>query len=290
MSSQVRLIGTLLAQVEELKAENCALKQVADDELVDTLIFDIDDCLYPLSCGFSEHRNGKVVEDFIVEKLGFATRAEAKACRDKYFEKYHSTLKSLTVADEEGALPKHFNQPDLGAWWSANCQFAKFLTPQPTFIAALKSCPLKKVAFTNAPREYAKKALETLELIDIFDHIFAVEDVMPACKPQAAAFEKVLTAVGSIATRSVMFEDSVKNIRGAKKLGLRTVLIRESTYEAQCQSSTQTDAMSNAFKPEDECFVDAKLEDISDMKRDLPFLWNGRFPRRTGADLSLASQ
>ena len=28
---------------------------------IDTLIFDIDDTLYPMSCGFSDHRNGKII-------------------------------------------------------------------------------------------------------------------------------------------------------------------------------------------------------------------------------------
>jgi hypothetical protein len=50
------------------------------------------------------------VEQFMVAKLGFATRAEAKKCRDHYFDKYHSTLKSLTIADLEGVLPRKFNQ------------------------------------------------------------------------------------------------------------------------------------------------------------------------------------
>eukprot|EP01047_Picozoa_sp_COSAG01_P104277 COSAG01_NODE_33620_length_561_cov_1.136364_1_plen_134_part_10 len=62
---------------------------------IDTLIFDIDDTLYPIDCGFTGHRNGTVVQDFMVTHCGFRTRAEAKAVRDAYFARSHSTVKAL---------------------------------------------------------------------------------------------------------------------------------------------------------------------------------------------------
>ena len=53
-------------------------------QCVEALIFDIDDTLYPFACGFTTHRNGEMVERFMVEKLGFADRPSAKALRDEY--------------------------------------------------------------------------------------------------------------------------------------------------------------------------------------------------------------
>eukprot|EP01050_Picozoa_sp_SAG11_P017097 SAG11_NODE_2421_length_3380_cov_2.614752_2_plen_91_part_00 len=44
------------------------------------------------------------------------------------------------------------------------------------------------------------------------DLIFGVEDVLPACKPEEAAFNKVLKKAETVATRAMMFEDSMKNI------------------------------------------------------------------------------
>ena len=49
---------------------------------VDTLIFDVDDTLYPVSSGFSKHRNGPIVARFMVDELGFESEAEALALRD----------------------------------------------------------------------------------------------------------------------------------------------------------------------------------------------------------------
>ena len=65
----------------------------AEEVAVTTLIFDVDDTLYPVSSGFSDHRNGAVVQDFMVDELGFADRASARAFRDEVFREHHSTLK-----------------------------------------------------------------------------------------------------------------------------------------------------------------------------------------------------
>merc|ERR1712136_349593 len=88
---------------------------------------------------------------------------------------------------------------------------------------------LKLICFTNSPRRYALRCLEFLGLRRFFpeDHVFAVEDVLPACKPQAVAFEQVLRSVGTVPERTVMFEDSMKNVRACAALGIRTVLIDE---------------------------------------------------------------
>jgi putative hydrolase of the HAD superfamily len=79
-------------------------------------------------------------------------------------------------------------QPDLGKWWATHCSFSKYLSPDPEFIAAIQSLPpsIKKVIFTNAPREYALQTLEALGLLECFnsDCVFGVEDVMPVCKPE----------------------------------------------------------------------------------------------------------
>ena len=83
--------------------------------------------------------------------------------------------------------------------------------------------------FSNAPRKYARRCLDSLGLREFFrdDFIFGVEDVMPACKPEAAAFRTVLDAVGADAASSVMFEDSLKNIRACRALGMRCVFVEE---------------------------------------------------------------
>jgi hypothetical protein len=83
-----------------------------------------------------------------------------------------------------------------GEYWATHCDFSSFLQPEPPFISALEELEalgLKLCIFTNGPRAYALKVLERLEVKRFFadERIFAVEDVLPACKPEPAAFNKV---------------------------------------------------------------------------------------------------
>ena len=123
---------------------------------VDTLIFDVDDTLYPVSSGFSKHRNGPIVARFMVDELGFATEAEALALRDEVFRATHSTLKGLTLASQEGRLPKPFAEPMLGEYWAAHCDFDAYLPRNNEFreqLAELRDLGYKLVVFSNSSAE-----------------------------------------------------------------------------------------------------------------------------------------
>jgi len=208
---------------------------------VDTLIFDIDDTLYPIDCNFTAHRNGPLVQDYMVKYCGFKTREEARDLRDRYFAKHHSTVKVLAAADAAGDLPNGKGcltapgVPSLSEWWATHCEFEKYLTPaiELPLIAALgelRALGYKLVIFTNGPKLYALRVLETLQLRQFFkvstmkspspdnfqpspcslcdlwslawslqdENIFSIEDVLPACKPQPEAFMHVLKVRPSV--------------------------------------------------------------------------------------------
>lgn len=245
---------------------------------VDTLIFDIDDTMYPMSSGFSDHRNGEVICQFMLDELGFESATAAKELRDFYFQKYHSTMKGLNIATKEGKLPKPFNQDDLGAYWAAHCDFAKYVKPNAALADALKElrdAGLQLVAFTNSPRAYGLRCLDSIGVRDFFpdDRVFAVEDVLPACKPEPEAFAKVLRAVGTVPERAVMFEDSMKNVRACKGLGMWTVLIDESAGGAIGGEAALLGDVPCAADPA----VDATLQRIDQLRSVLPGLWKKRF-------------
>mmetsp|Transcript_55337 Transcript_55337/g.159090 ORF Transcript_55337/g.159090 Transcript_55337/m.159090 type:complete len:336 (-) Transcript_55337:31-1038(-) len=245
---------------------------------VDTIIFDIDDTLYPASCGFSNHRMSDVTKRFMVERLGFQSEAEAMALWSEYIQRYHSSLKGFKVATEEGRLPIPFRQEELGTYWADNCDFGKYIKKDTELVDMMRSlqqeAKMKLVAFTNAPRAYAIRSLEYLGIREYFadDHVFAVEDVLPACKPERAAFEQVMRAVGAVPERTVMFEDSMKNIRACRELGIHTVLIHEDKGDATGEAKL----LGDAALPNDPS-VDATLARAADSRTALPGLWRGRF-------------
>jgi len=246
---------------------------------VDALIFDLDDTLYTVSCGFSDHRNAEVTVKFLVEEVGFPSYAGAKSLRDEYFQRYHSTLKGLAIASRDGRLPRPFNELELGDFWAGQCDFEKYLKPDPCLIETLGSlrddAGLTLVTFTNSPVRYALRCLEFLGLRGIFadEHVFGIEDVLPHCKPEQVAFEKVLKAAGLRAERTVMFEDSMKNIKACKAMGMHTVLIDETAGG----SSGGEAALLNDLPTPDDPAVDVVMRSVNQIRTAIPALWHKRF-------------
>ena len=104
--------------------------------------------------------------------------------------------------------PRVFVPETLSKYWCDNCNF-DLVVPDVRVINALgelKALGMKLCLFTNGPKEYAKIMLKQLSLDQIFEpeHFFGVEDVLPHCKPEAEAFNKVLAAAGCRPEASLM--------------------------------------------------------------------------------------
>lgn len=275
-----------------------------DYSKVTTLIFDIDDTLYDVGTGFTAHRNGKGATSFMVAKLNFKDEASAKLVRDEYFEKYHSTAKALTVAEDEGKLPlspsstssttvatgrRMFNTKDLAQWWATKLNFDLLGGPNPKLIDLLKSCPLNLIAFSNGPRLYVLRVLKELGLDTIFppSKVFAVDDVLPYCKPEKESFDIIMKKIGVNDPREcIMVEDSMKNIRAAKKLGMGTVLVagigrlrsNKGGSDHKINNEQSLADAAEATKPGDapdisDNAVDHCIESVDELQSVLPFLW-----------------
>ena len=246
------------------------------DARLTTLIFDVDDTLYDVSTGFTAHRNGEVVQQYMVDHLGFPSLEAAKKLRDEYFAKYHATAKALTVAQSDGRFPDgapKFETKHLAAYWADNLDYSKLGPPKQDLHAALSECPLTLVAFSNGPRQYVKRVLQYLGLFDLFgeDRLFAVDNTLPHCKPEKEAFAKVFEKLGiQRAENCVMLEDSMKNIRQAKALGMKTVLIT---------GHAETGRILPEDRPEtSDPSVDISIAKIEDLRQAAPGLWDKENP------------
>lgn len=253
--------------------------------MITTLIFDVDDTLYDVGNGFTASRNGSAVHKFMVDFLNFPNEASAKILRDEYFERYHGTAKALNVAEREGRFPKcdpskqHQNQSprfkvqDLADYWATQLDFGLLGGPNHMLLQDLTDCHLKLVAFSNGPRRYVVRVLEELGLWGtVFtEHtLFAVDDVLPYCKPEAKAFETIFNKLGVKASECVLIEDSMKNIQCAKSLGMGCVLVRGK------RSSLADDA--EETKPgdrpvADDPAVDVTINTIEELRGAIPGLW-----------------
>lgn len=253
---------------------------------ITTLIFDVDDTLYDVGTGFTAARNGSCAHKFMVEYLNFPDEGSAKLLRDEYFERYHATAKALQVAERDGKLPPsdpnkphqnkspRFDPKDLAEYWANNLDFELLGGENSGLVKDLMECDLNIIAFSNGPRKYVQRVLQVLglwETVFADDRLFAVDDVLPYCKPEREAFETIFHRVGVTAEECVMIEDSMKNIRCAKELGMKTVLI---TGRRRSAGSDASEATKPGDAPvRDDPAVDVALHTVDELRRALPGLW-----------------
>jgi FMN phosphatase YigB (HAD superfamily) len=153
-------------------------------------------------------------------------------------------------------------------------------------LADLKECPLTLVAFSNAPRKYVRRVLVELGIFELFadERLFAVEDCLPHCKPEREAFDKIFDKLGISAHECVMVEDSMKNIRRAKQLGVRTCLVSGAGRLLTIAATKNSDTTRNeaeeaeATKPDDapvwnDPAVDLAIEIVEELRKRAPGLW-----------------
>lgn len=309
-SATARAAGKAGKQILKKQASTQASK--TGSSRVSTIIFDVDDTLYDVSSGFTEHRNGEVIWRYMVERFGFESTETARAVRDKYFAIYHSTAKALTVAQTEGEFPPGapaFDAGDMSRYWVDNLDYDKLWgrkdrdgagsagknlgveeskAAKSEFRDALARCPARLVAFSNGPRSYVLKVLDNLGMLELFGNnhkdgafVWAVDDVLPHCKPEPEAFraifDKLAAATMATATDNndaavivrpeecVMVEDSMKNVRAAKALGMKTILITGSVEEGRILPEDAPSA--------EDPSVDVAFATVEEMTTKLPGLW-----------------
>ena len=80
---------------------------------------------------------------------------------------------------------------------------------------------------TNAPRHYALRVLETLDLLPLFDGLICVEEMTLfghlRPKPDARMFRHLIHRLGASPTRCVLVEDTLVHQRQARRCGMQTV-------------------------------------------------------------------
>lgn len=181
-------------------------------------LFDLDNTLHDASRAVFWRLNGSMT-DYIEQQLGLP-REEADRLRIHYWRRYGATL--LGLERHHGIRAAHFLAqthvlPGLEAQ----------LHMPPADRAALQSLPGRKFLLTNAPAEYAKRVLTALDLASCFEGVIAIEgmrvfgDLRP--KPDARMLRIVMARYKLPASRCILVEDTVANLKSARKVGLRTV-------------------------------------------------------------------
>ena len=209
-----------------------------------SLFFDLDDTLYPNSTGLWEMIRQRM-SLYMLERLRLPSE-KVPAMRKQYYETYGTTLRGLQI--------HHSVDPDDYLAFVHDLPLEEYLQPQPELRKILLSLPQRRWIFTNADAEHAQRVLSVLGLEDCFVGIIDIRATHFTCKPEIQAYQYALAFAGEqIAQSCVLFDDSLVNLRAAKGLGFRTVLIN---------LNGQTDPV-----------VDLSLTSLFDLPEEMPELW-----------------
>jgi pyrimidine 5'-nucleotidase len=190
-----------------------------------TLFFDLDDTLYPNSTGLWQairHR----IQQYMIERLNIAEN-DAPALREQYFKMYGTTLRGLQARhniDTEDFLAFVHDLP-----------LRDFITPDPLQRDVIASLPQRKLVFTNADANHARRVLAALDLSDLFETIVDIHVVAPYCKPMPESFAIAQELADEPDPRKcVMIDDLPRTTRAAREVGMASILYgtEEPTSEA----------------------------------------------------------
>ena len=203
-------------------------------------LFDLDDTLHNASAHIFPHIN-RAMTAYVAQHLQI-DEAEANRLRMDYWQRYGATLTGLMR--HHGVDPHHF-------LWHTH-QFPRFqeqLVFDGAVKAMLRSLPGRKIVFSNAPSHYARAVLDAMAIRPLFDQVWCLEQLRFVPKPFASAFRRLLQREGLDVQRCIMVEDSIPNLRTARQLGMKTVLISR--------------------RPRQPSWVDVKLNSILALPRQL---------------------
>ncbi|MDP5240749.1 pyrimidine 5'-nucleotidase [Uliginosibacterium sp. 31-16] len=187
-------------------------------------LFDLDNTLHNAGVHIFPHIN-RAMTAYLAEHLQLSIE-EAGALRMRYWRQYGATLRGMVR--NHGTKPAHFLH--------ATHQFenlAGMVVFDRMLLTHLRHLPGQKYIFSNAPRQYVDEILRLTGLDRVMDGSFAVEDLAYHPKPQIRAYRSVLRKLKVPARRCIMVEDTAENLRPAKKLGMRTVLIGRALKKPQ---------------------------------------------------------
>lgn len=188
---------------------------------VETWVFDLDNTLYHPSVRLFDQIEAKM-RAFIVDRLN-VTVAEADRLRANYWERYGTTLAGLIANHQVDPMEFLYDVHDIS--------FAD-LAPAPNLAARIRNLPGRKIVYTNGDERYARRVLDELSLEQEFEAVFGIEHADFAPKPDRTAFEQVFAKAGVSGPTAAMFEDMERNLAVPFALGMRTVLVHE-TSEAE---------------------------------------------------------
>ena len=184
-------------------------------ETIRYALFDLDNTLYPQSCGLWQEI-GNRINRYMTERLGIGPQ-EVNKRRDEFLKAFGTTL---------NALRRYYSvDPDEFLNFVHDIPLDRYIGYEPELDRMLERLPLKKIIFTNADAQHARRVLSRIGIMRRFEFIIDIHMLEFVNKPDRRAYLRALEFVSARPEECILIEDSHANILPAAKLGMTTVLV-----------------------------------------------------------------
>lgn len=190
------------------------MSQNPDLSYIQNWIFDLDNTLYRADAEFFSQIDRKMTA-FISRYLALQPD-KARLVQKEFLAEYGTSLSGMMAV--HGMDPAEFldyvHDVDL-----------HMLDPDPQLREYIKALPGRKFIFTNGSKGHARNVAGHLNLFDLFDGHFGIEDVDYVPKPKRSPYIKFCDVFDIEPQTAIFFEDNLRNLEVPKHMGMRTVLV-----------------------------------------------------------------
>lgn len=178
-------------------------------------VFDLDNTLYPSDAAVMSQVDQRMTE--YVARLLEVDLDEARIVQKSYWRDYGTTLNGLMKHHQVNMREFMDFVHDIDA---------TVIEPDPELARHIAALPGKRLVYTNGSLGHAENIMKRLGITELFDDVFDVEAAGFTPKPHREGFDRFTSRFALPVPESVMFEDSIRNLKTAWEMGFTTVLVR----------------------------------------------------------------
>jgi putative hydrolase of the HAD superfamily len=202
-------------------------------------VFDLDNCLYPHSCGLFALIDERMTA--YIQRMLECDADEAYRVQKDHFHTHGTTLAGLMRSHDID--PHHFLE-DVHDIPLDRVQRNEAMAH------ALERLPGRRFVFTNGDAPYARRVLEAIGVHDRFDDVHDLRANSFRPKPDIHGYELLCERFGIDPKHALMVDDMARNLKPAKMLGMTTVWVDNG-------SERGNDGM-------DDSFIDHRIGDVGE--------------------------
>ncbi|MBI5878821.1 MAG: pyrimidine 5'-nucleotidase [Chloroflexi bacterium] len=188
--------------------------------MIKTILFDVDDTLYPRSSSLFPMIRNKIIQ-YMIDYLGLS-RPEAMTLRERYLKEYGTATRGLMIND-------HINVHEYLAYVH-DVPVSEALQPDSELDAILGQINVEKCLFTNATRQHGINVVEALGITRRFTRVFGLEDFNYISKPDPRPYQVALATLGVPGAEVALLEDSPVNLEAGRAAGMTSILVGDAPY------------------------------------------------------------